>query len=463
MKVNWRARIPYIALSVLFALCCFGGIVGAAGEAAPEVETTVLEDFEDADRVAAWAQVAGATFVQNTDHHYNGNASGLLSIVTNNGLTGSMNLLSNVSLNGYETLRFYAKNPGAGTFQVLVQIYLTNYQQTGGQPYVAIVNIEPSETFAAYDIALKDMTHKISGETLSKEADWTILELDFASPAPGLYQLYVDDITAVAPEKAPESSSQPESSAPEEQEGAKLVWDMEDKAIIDSLVTVDAQKSDFSQNTEYKRSGSASLFWKNSGGSYGVLGNMTKFVGVDLTGYDAIRLYVYNKTDYPITMRVQFCGASGTAYLRDMEVPVSKGFTPVDFDLDDFELMAGHSGPAKFTDNTDPAEWVIKDIGFVFTGRLRSEEMYIDDITLVTDEWRQAHANDPVQPVDPGESSDPKDDPASDPKDDPKDDPKPPETGVPFGWAALIVGAVGATAMGATLWADKRRKQEAAQ
>ena len=89
--------------------------------------------------------------------------------------------------------------------------------------------------------------------------------------------------------------------------------------------------------------------------------------------------------------------------------------------------------------------------------------MYIDDITLVTDEWRQAHANDPVQPVDPGESSDPKDDPASDPKDDPKDDPKPPETGVPFGWAALIVGAVGATAMGVTLWADKRRKQEAAQ
>ena len=93
--------------------------------------------------------------------------------------------------------------------------------------------------------------------------------------------------------------------------------------------------------------------------------------------------------------------------------------------------------------------------------------MYIDDVMLVTDEWLQEHVNDPVQPVEPGKTDDPKDDPkddpTDDPKDDPKDDPESPETGVPFGWTALIVGAVGAAVMAVMLWEDKRRKQKAAQ
>lgn len=451
MKVNWRARISCVALSVLFALCCFSGTVSAAGETTPEVETTVLEDFEDAGRVAAWTQVAGATMVQDTTHHHNGNASGLVSAVSNNGITADGTNLKDVCLNGYEKLRLYMKNPGA-EFQLLVQFYLTNYQETGSMPYVAVLDVKNSDDFIAYDIVLKDMTHKTAGTALSAETDWTILEFGLAFGTQGLHQVYVDDITAVAPEKQEEPTL----------EVPKLVWDMEDKTVIDSLITADVQKSDFSQNTEYKRSGNASLFWKNSGGNYGALGNMTPFVDVDLTGYDAIRFYIYNKTDYPITIRFQFLSLNAV-YLQDVEVPVSKGFTPVDFDLDKFELMAGYSGPAKFTDNTDPAAWIIKDAGTVFTGRMRSEEMYIDDVMLVTDEWLQEHVNDPVQPVEPGGTDNPEDDPKDDPTDDPKDDPESPETGVPFGWTALIVGAAGAAVMAVTLWEDKRRKQKAAQ
>lgn len=88
-------------------------------------------------------------------------------------------------------------------------------------------------------------------------------------------------------------------------ETTQLIWDMEDKAVISQLITADSQKATIAQSTQYKRGGNASLMFVNSGRS-GLMGNITPFVDVDLTGWDKIRFYINNPTDMEAGLRWQF-------------------------------------------------------------------------------------------------------------------------------------------------------------
>ena len=124
------------------------------------------------------------------------------------------------------------------------------------------------------------------------------------------------------------------------EETTKLVWDMEDKAVIDQLITADAQKANFMKSTQYKRSGTSSLLFVNASNN-GLMGNITPFVDMDMTGYEAIRFYIYNPGSTEVVLRYQFAGgvANGTPYYLDVAVQPGTDFVAVDFDLDKFEVL----------------------------------------------------------------------------------------------------------------------------
>ena len=174
------------------------------------------------------------------------------------------------------------------------------------------------------------------------------------------------------------------SGAASAKETTKVIWDMEDKAVIGQLITADAQKATMVQSTQYKRSGAASLMFVNTGHN-GLMGNIVPFLDVDLTGWDIIRFYVCNPTDREAGLRYQFCGGmtGNTPYYLDVEIPAqTDGFIPVDFPLKDFEAIE-YIAQGKFYDIAQPYEYVIADSALIFTGPETGERLYIDDVMLV--------------------------------------------------------------------------------
>ena len=399
---------------------------------------TVIEGFEDAALVSSnWYQnivpAQAGTMTQDTSVKNSGNASGKFVTTTDYGLTGNSTSFTAVDLTGYEKLRVYFKNPGNTDVTVRMGLALADFLSTR-RAYCADFTIRANSEFTAYEVAIADMKQLMNGQptetTLAQSGESEaafkgIFELSFTVASPGTYTLYVDDITIVAPatsapseeessdvvseEESSDVTSEEESSTVPVEEGMLPVWDMEDKALIDQLVTdPNIQTTEQKQSTEFKRGGSASLYWKNVKGNYGALGNLVAFNGKDMTGYDAIRFYVYNPGDYPVMVQCQIAvKAFGitAVYVTESEAPAVNGFVPVDFDLDKFELKAGSTaGAAKLLDNPEADALVIYDIGLVFNSRER-DELYLDDAMLVTDEYAAKHENDEVVPVKPAQGT----------------------------------------------------------
>lgn len=471
-------------LRIFTALCAAAVLAGCLTVLGVSADTTavtdtLIEDFEDAAHVANWHQgIAGATMTQDTSVKHAGNASGRFENTTNNGLTGDGKNADvvNFDLSGFEKIRLYVKNPGDTDVALLFQIYLANYKETGSNPHLAIINVPAQSDFTAYDVVLADMTLKGAETTMADQPkeSWKILEYDLAPASPGLYTLYVDDITAIAP--ADDTPVVRDS---------ELVWDMEDKTLIDQLVTdPNIQTTEQKQSTEFKRSGNASLYWKNSKGNYGALGNLVAFANKDTTGYDRIRFYVYNPGDYPVLVQCQLAvKAFGTTaiYVAEAEVPAVNGFVPLDFALSAFDLKPGSTaGAQKLLGNTEDGARVIYDIGLVFNSRER-DVLYLDDAMLITDAYAAEHEKDEIVPVRPdgGESSAPSGDsePGSQPEPDSKPESKPesddtptssapagseesrvsPDTGVP-GVGAAVIGLLLVSAAG--VWTAGRKRKE---
>lgn len=181
------------------------------------------------------------------------------------------------------------------------------------------------------------------------------------------------------------------------EETTKLVWDMEDKAVIDQLITADAQKANFMKSTQYKRSGTSSLLFVNASNN-GLMGNITPFVDMDMTGYEAIRFYIYNPGSTEVVLRYQFAGgvANGTPYYLDVAVQPGTDFVAVDFDLDKFEVLP-YIGEGKFVDIAEAYEWIVMDSALIFAGEEPnpSAKVYIDDVMLVKGRGSDSQPTDP--------------------------------------------------------------------
>ena len=181
------------------------------------------------------------------------------------------------------------------------------------------------------------------------------------------------------------------------EETTKLIWDMEDKAVIDQLVTVDVQKANFMKSTQYKRSGTSSLLFVNATNN-GLMGNITPFVDMDMTGYEAIRFYIYNPGSTEVVLRYQFAGgvANGTPYYLDVAVQPNTDFVAVDFDLDKFEVLP-YIGEGKFVDLAEPYEWIVMDSALIFAGEEPNPtaKVYIDDVMLVKGRGSEPEPTEP--------------------------------------------------------------------
>ena len=168
-------------------------------------------------------------------------------------------------------------------------------------------------------------------------------------------------------------------------ETTQVIWDMEDKSVISQLITADTQKATIVQSTQYKRNGSASLMFVNTGRS-GLMGNIIPFVDVDLTGWDTIRFYVNNPTDMEAGLRFQFCGGmtGNTPFYYDAkEIPAhTDGFIAVDFPLAEFQAIE-YIAQGSFYDLAQPYEYIIADSALIFLGPNTGERLYIDDVMLV--------------------------------------------------------------------------------